>query len=158
VRNVTRRAFLRNTTAVAGGVAAAGILRRPSAAAEFTWRYANNTVPNHPVNTQLAIAVQNISEESGGRMQVEVFPNNQLGGDTDVLSQLRMGAIQLFNLSGVILGTFVPVASINGVGFAFKDYDQVWAAMDGALGAFVRNAISRSGLVALERMWDNGYR
>ena len=30
--------------------------------------------------------------------------------------------------------------------------------MDGALGAFVRNAISRSGLVALERMWDNGYR
>ncbi len=154
----TRRAFLRHSTAVAGGVVAAGILRRRAGAAEFTWRYANNTVSNHPVNTQLAIAVQKIREESGGRVEIEVFPNNQLGGDTDVLAQLRMGAIQLFNLSGVILGTFVPVASINGIGFAFRDYDQVWAAMDGELGAFVRGAIAKSGLVALERMWDNGYR
>ena len=33
----------------------------------------------------------------------------------------------------------VPAAAINAVGFAFKDYDQVWAAMDGPVGAFVRN-------------------
>jgi len=31
----------------------------------------------------------------------------------------------------------VPVASINGVGFAFKDYSQVWPRMDGALGALL---------------------
>jgi tripartite ATP-independent transporter DctP family solute receptor len=52
----------------------------------------------------------------------------------------------------------VPLASINGIGFAFKDYDQVWSAMDGALGAFIRTAIGKSGLYAFATMWDNGYR
>ena len=65
-------------------------------------------------------------------MEMQLFPNSQLGGDTDMLSQLRTGAIQMFNLSGLILATFVPVAAINGIGFAFKDYEQVWTAMDGA--------------------------
>jgi tripartite ATP-independent transporter DctP family solute receptor len=91
-------------------------------------------------------------------VDIQVFPNSQLGGDTDMLSQLRTGAIQMFNLSGLILSTFVPLASINGIGFAFKDYDQVWGAMDGALGALIRGTIAKSGLYALAAMWDNGYR
>jgi len=52
----------------------------------------------------------------------------------------------------------VPVASINGIGFAWKSYDQIWPAMDGELGAHVRGAIAKVGLYAFERMWDNGYR
>ncbi len=55
-------------------------------------------------------------------------------------------------------GPLVPVASINGIGFAFKSYDQVWPAMDGSLGAHVRAAIDKAGLHAFESMWDNGYR
>ena len=35
----------------------------------------------------------------------------------------------------------MPVAAISAVGFAFTNYDQVWAAMDGELGAYVRTAI-----------------
>ena len=103
-------------------------------------------------------AVDKIKQKSGGRMEIQLFPNSQLGGDSDMLSQLRTGAIQMFNLSGLILATYVPVASINGIGFAFKDYDQVWPAMDGALGAFVRSAIAKAGLYAFNNMWDNGYR
>ncbi|HEX2654257.1 MAG TPA: TRAP transporter substrate-binding protein [Xanthobacteraceae bacterium] len=155
---ITRRNFLQTTSAAASGVAAFGILTRPGDAAEITWRYANNNVEAHPVNIRLREAVEKIRQESSGRMEVQLFPNNQLGGDTDMLSQLRTGAIQLFNLSGLILSTFVPVASINGIGFAFQNYNQVWSAMDGALGAYVRGGIEKAGLFALEKMWDNGYR
>jgi tripartite ATP-independent transporter DctP family solute receptor len=87
-----------------------------------------------------------------------VFPNNQLGSDTDMLSQLRSGALEFFTLSGLILSTLVPVASINGVGFAFKDYGQVWPTMDGALGTLVRGEIAKRGLYAFAKMYDNGYR
>ena len=52
----------------------------------------------------------------------------------------------------------MPPASINGVGFAFKSYDQVWAAMDGKLGAYVRSEIGKRGLVAFEHPFDNGFR
>src|SRR5260221_13246107 len=99
---MTRRVFLR-TTRAATGVAAFGILARRGDAAEFTWRYANNMVAAHSMNVRLQQAMKRIREESGGRMEIQIFPNNQLGGDTDVLSQLRTGVTQLFNLSGLIL-------------------------------------------------------
>ena len=158
MRSINRRKLLQAGTGAAGGIAAFGILTRRGDAAEFTWRYANNNVAQHPMNVRLREAVERIREQSGGRVDIQIFPNSQLGGDTDMLSQLRTGAIQMFNLSGLILSTFVPLASINGIGFAFKDYDQVWSAMDSALGAFIRAAIGKSGLYAFGAMWDNGYR
>ena len=158
MRTLSRRRFMQTTGAAASGVAAFGILTRPGDAAEFTFKYANNLVVTHPVNVRLKEAVDKIREQSSGRMEVQIFPNSQLGGDTDVLSQLRTGAIQMFNLSGLILAIYVPLASINGVGFAFKDYGQVWPAMDGALGALIRDAIGKAGLTAFDKMWDNGYR
>ena len=154
MRTISRRRLLRTGTTAA----AFGILTRRGDAAEFSWRYANNNVVQHPMNVRLREAVERIREQSSGRMDIQIFPNSQLGGDTDMLSQLRTGAIQLFNLSGLILSVFVPLASINGLGFAFKDYDQVWSAMDGKLGELIRAAVAKSGLYGFAAMWDNGYR
>jgi tripartite ATP-independent transporter DctP family solute receptor len=75
-----------------------------------------------------------------------------------MLSQLRAGALEFQTLSPLILATLVPVASINGIGFAFNDYDTVWRTMDGKLGAFVRGEIGKRGLTAMDNMWDNGFR
>jgi len=152
---ITRRTFVGSATTAA---AASLILPRPARAAEFSYKYANNVPVDHPINVRAREAAAAIKAESKGRVVIEIFPNNQLGGDTDMLSQVRTGGIQFFTLSGLILATLVPVASINGVGFAFKDYKQVWGAMDGDLGAHVRGAIDKAGLHAFEKMWDNGYR
>jgi tripartite ATP-independent transporter DctP family solute receptor len=57
-----------------------------------------------------------------------------------------------------VIATLVPTAAISAVGFAFADYDQVWKAMDGALGAHVRAAIAKVNLHAFETIWDNGFR
>jgi tripartite ATP-independent transporter DctP family solute receptor len=81
-----------------------------------------------------------------------------LGSDTDTLSQLRSGGVEFFTLSGLILSTLVPAASINGMGFAFPNYDTVWKAMDGELGAYIRSQIAKANLVVLEKIWDNGFR
>src|SRR3954454_23414243 len=121
MHHLNRRKFLRTTAAAATGVASFGILTRRGDAAEFNWRYANNNVAAHPMNVRIGEAVAKIREQTNGRVEIQVFPSSQLGGDTDALSQLRPGAIELFNLSGLSLSTFIPVASINGVGFAFKD-------------------------------------
>jgi len=129
------------------------------AAPQFVYKYANNLPATHPMNIRANEMAENIKKESGGRIEIQVFPNNQLGSDTDMLSQIRSGAIQFFTLSPGILSTFVPQAFINGVGFAFKDYDTVWAAMDGDLGKYVRGEIAKTGnLFAFDKIWDNGFR
>ena len=133
--------------------------RNALAAAEFTFKYGNNLPLTHPMNARANEMAAAINAESKGRIDFQVFPNNQLGNDTDMLSQVRSGALDFFTLSPLILGTLVPAAQISGVGFAFKDYGQVWAAMDGDLGAHVRKQIAASSsLFAFDKIWDNGYR
>ncbi|MDE2364491.1 MAG: TRAP transporter substrate-binding protein [Hyphomicrobiales bacterium] len=152
-----RRKFV--TAAAVTAVSAPAILRVTRAgAAEYQLKIANNSPETHPLTVRMREAAANIAKDTGGKVDLQVFPNNQLGGDTDMLSQLRSGALEFFSLSGLILATLVPAASINGVGFAFPNYDKVWAAMDGDLGAHVRAQIDKSGLYAFEKMWDNGFR
>src|SRR5919202_1964592 len=142
----------------AASVFAANVIPTRARAAEFTYKFANNAPVDHPINIAARKAAESIREDSGGRLEIQIFPNNQLGGDTDMLSQVRSGAIEFFTLSGLILSTLVPVASINGIGFAVKSYDDVWAAMDGELGAHIRANIAKAGLLAMDKIWDNGYR
>jgi tripartite ATP-independent transporter DctP family solute receptor len=153
--SISRRALLAGTGAFAG-TSVFSIKR--ARAAEFTYKYANNLPVTHPMNIRANEAAEKIKAETGGRFELQVYPDNQLGSDTDVLSQLRSGAVEFFTLSGLILATLVPAASINGLGFAFPDYDTVWRAMDGDLGAYIRGQIGKAGLVAMEKIWDNGFR
>jgi TRAP-type transport system periplasmic protein len=153
---VTRRTLL----AAAGSTLATAPFVRicPAQAAEFTYKYANNLPPSHPMNRRASQAAEKIKTETNGRVQVDIFPNGELGSDTSMLSQLRSGAVEFFTLSGPILSILVPVASVNGIGFAFADYDAVWRAMDGELGAYVRAQIAKTDLVAMDKIWDNGFR
>lgn len=154
---LTRRSALRRLGAVPALAFASGfpLIAR---AADYTLKYGNNLPVTHPLNIRAEEAAQRILKESNGRVDIKIFPNNQLGGDTDMLAQVRSGGIDFFTPSALVIATLVPVAAINAVGFAFKDYNQVWSAMDGALGAHVRAAIAQRRLYAFEKMWDNGFR
>jgi tripartite ATP-independent transporter DctP family solute receptor len=99
-----------------------------------------------------------IGSESKGRVDFQIYPSSQLGSDTDTLSQIRSGAVDFFTLSPLILGTYISAAQISGIGFAFKDYEQVWKAMDGDLGSYVRKQIDATPLFAFEKIWNGGFR
>jgi TRAP-type transport system periplasmic protein len=151
--NITRRRL-----GLSAALAAPAFLSRRADAAEFTYKFATNQPVEHPSNQRAQQAIDRIREQTHGRLQIRLFPNNQLGGDTDMLSQLRSGAIHFFPLSGQVLQTIVPVAGANGLGFAFKDYDTVWAAMDGDFGGYIRQKVAGAGLYTFPKIWDNGFR
>lgn len=118
-----------------------------------------NDLPNsHPVNTRLREAIAAIGAETQGSVAIELFPNNQLGGDPGMLSQIRSGAIELATFPGTVMSTLLPVMALPGVGFAYTDYDKVWASMDGALGNFLRGQVAKAGLHPFDAVWDNGFR
>jgi tripartite ATP-independent transporter DctP family solute receptor len=154
----SRRTLLKASaaSAVVSGIGAPMVARAQTA--EFTYKFANNLPESHPFVARAREMAAAIKTETNGRFDMQVFPNNQLGSDTDMLSQLRSGGVEFFTLSGLILATLVPAASINGIGFAFPDYPTVWNAMDGDLGGFVRGEIKKSGLEVMDKIWDNGFR
>jgi TRAP-type transport system periplasmic protein len=144
---------------LAGALALPFLGRSARADAEFSYKIGTSTPAAHPFNTRLMQVGDRIGHESNGRMELHVFPDSQLGGDNDLLSQARSGAIEFCQPTGQILSSILPVAAINAMGFVFSDYKQVWAAMDGDLGRLVRGQIiAKAGLVPMERMWDLGFR
>ncbi len=155
--SLSRRHLLVGSTALLGGAVAAPFVARAQGA-QFTYKYANNLPETHPMNVRAREMAAAIKQETSGAFDLQIFPSSQLGSDTDTLSQIRAGGVEFFTLSGLILSTLVPAASINGMGFAFPDYDTVWKAMDGDLGAYVRGQIAKTNLIALEKIWDNGFR
>ncbi len=155
MKKMTRRALLGSASVVC----AAAILTRPAnAAADFEFKLGVNTPDTHPLTIRLTEAAREAAARSAGRLAVTVFANSQLGGDPEMLSQLRAGGIELLAAPSMTLSTLVPLSGLPSVGFAFQSYDQVWSAMDGGVGDLVREAIGRAGIVPMKKIWDNGFR
>ena len=150
----TRRALL----AGAAAFPVLTMLKWPASAAEFELKYATGQDPSHPVNLRAQEALTRIREATSGRVDIKLFPANQLGSDTDLLTQVRNGSVEFFNLSSLILATLVPISGITSVGFAFKNYDEVWGAMDGQLGDHIRSEIAKTPIFTVSKIWDNGFR
>jgi TRAP-type C4-dicarboxylate transport system substrate-binding protein len=87
---ITRRSVL-------GASAAAplcAILKGQASAAELRYRLATGQDPTHPVNVRAQEAIDRIRMATGGRLDIKLFPANQLGSDTDLLTQVRRGGVE----------------------------------------------------------------
>ena len=158
MRAVSRRWLLRSAV---GAIAAGSVLKSPAVraqAAPIKLKFGNDLPATHSVNVRLKEAIDAITADTKGQLAISLFPNNQLGSDTDMMTQLRSGALEFATMPGTVLSTLIPTASLTGVGFAFTNYDKVWAAMDGEVGSFIRRNIEKVGLVPFEAVWDNGFR
>ncbi|SMH46673.1 TRAP transporter substrate-binding protein [Azospirillum agricola] len=151
---LSRRALMQ-TAAVAG---AATMLTRPARAAEYTFKIASDIPASHPCNVRAQEAADRILKETNGRVEIKLFPNNQLGSGPDMLSQLRSGALEMFIYSTQLVAPLVPATALPGIGFAFKDTDAALGALDGDLGAYLRKQMEKVGLIAMPRIWTSGYR
>jgi tripartite ATP-independent transporter DctP family solute receptor len=127
-------------------------------AAEYTFKVAHPLAANHPTNLRLQEAADKIAKDSDGKIELRLFPNNQLGGEVDLLNQVRSGAVEIFVVGGLVASSVVPMAALDGVGFAFKNSASVLKAMDGKLGAHIRAALMQANLYATGTIWDYGFR
>jgi tripartite ATP-independent transporter DctP family solute receptor len=152
-----RRTVLKQLAGLAATTAVPGVVF--AQAGKFTLKIAISLPESHPTPTALKAACADILKESNGRLAIEVYPNGQLGSDTDTVSQVRSGAIDFVcTAGGTIWGNLVPVAAISTIAFAFPDYATVWKAIDGDLGAHIRTGFDKVNLVPVGKTFDHGFR
>jgi len=155
----TRRQALLAAAAAAAVATPAMMMPRLTRAAEYNLKFATNLPTSHPLNIRALEAADRIAKDTDGQVRIALFPNSQLGADSDMLSQLRAGAIDFFTVSGVnVLSQMVPVSSMYGLGFAFASDDAVHQALDGDLGNYLRAQFTKVGLLAMDTIWSSGFR
>jgi tripartite ATP-independent transporter DctP family solute receptor len=153
--SMTRRKF---TVSIASAIPGFLLINPQARAADFNWKASTSVAIDHPLNIRLSEAAKRINEQSGGKIDLKVFPSAQLGGDVDVLSQTLSGAVTFQMIGPITAAGRAPLGSLHGIGFAFKDYNQVWAAMDGEVGAIERQALDKAGYYTFPKYFDNGFR
>ena len=71
-----------------GAAAATALAARPARAANhYVMKFGIDLPPDHPTTKGVVAAGEAIKSKSDGAVEVQVFPNNQLGDDTHMLVQ-----------------------------------------------------------------------
>lgn len=147
---------------VTGGIAALAtinVIPRPARAAQFEYKAGHDTPVDYPETVRARAMWDAVRRETGGRLDVKVFPASQLGSDPAMLEQVRSGAIQFYMTSGTVLGAVVPVAGMTGVPFAFRSPREAWDTFAGPLGAYVRKEVeAKTETIVLPDQWELGFR
>lgn len=152
--NLNRRMLLAGGLIAPAALAACG--KGPDA--EIVWRLGTNLPATHPLSARIKEAADSIYAKSNHRLLIEVYPSSQLGSDADMLAQVRAGAIQMLSISGLIMSILAPITALSGIGFAFNDRQQLFAAMDGEVGNVIKAGLAEKHLITTPKVFESGFR
>jgi len=145
-------------------VSAAGslvVFGRRIRAAEFVFSQYHNQVDRSPLHRQLVAMWNDIRAETRGRVDTQVFAqnNNIPGSDPQALRMLVAGEIQFFTLMGGVLDRVVPTTAVQDMPFAYRSAEHAFQVMDGPLGAYLRSEMAAKGIQGFATgVFDNGMR
>ncbi|UCE41710.1 MAG: TRAP transporter substrate-binding protein [Candidatus Aminicenantes bacterium] len=100
--------------------------------------------PHEPQVRAVELFKQTIEEKSGGKVKVEIYPNNQLGNQRDVVEGIQLGTIQMSNIASVLAG-FVRELNIFELPFLFENKDHFYAVLDSEIGEGLKPAFEKRG-------------
>jgi|SRR5579871_167655 len=147
----------RLAAAMAGAMAgAAWLTSKDARAAVFRYRLGSSQPHDSPNGIRLKEMADRIRADTGGQLQIEVYPDGKLGSDSAMLDMVRRNELELY-IAGNVLGPLVPVTELPGLPFIFKNTAQVFDALDGDLGDHIRAELRGTGLYAFRYAFDNGF-
>ncbi len=97
-----------------------------------------------------------VEELTGGRIEVQVFDNAQLGGERDMMEQLQAGVLHMAYISP-IFATVDPAINVMDLPFLFANAEHVDKVIDGGIGMDLLKDLPDKGLVPLA-YYENGFR
>lgn len=98
-----------------------------------------------------------VTKRTGGRYQIEQYPNSALGGEVEMLKAVQLGTVDLAFITGAPLPNFMPDIGVFNIPFLFRDAKHAHAVLDGPIGQSYLAKFRGKDLVALA--WgENGMR
>jgi TRAP-type transport system periplasmic protein len=135
-------------------VTAAGFvapLLRPAHAADapITLKLAHPDTTLHPVQTVALRFAKLVEERTGGAIRVRVFPNGQLGTETNIVSGLTTGIVDITIHTAGYIGTMFPQVQALDLPFLFKDEAAAERLLAGPIGQQIIGGMPANGVYGL---------
>jgi tripartite ATP-independent transporter DctP family solute receptor len=91
---------------------------------------AHNLSESHITSMALESFAELVEEESSGRIKIQIFPNGQLGSETEVLEQLMAGVVDMTRVSAPGLATYNEGYHTFGLPYIFDDTQNFYDVMN----------------------------
>lgn len=123
---------------------------RPAAAADRTLRFGHIWPPEGGWGGAAQRFAELVSQRTGGKIAVKVFPASQLGNERELEEGLQIGNVD-FTFGGPgVLTNFDPAIGIFDMPFMFRDYPHANRVMDGPIGQQVWDSLrTKAGIRVL---------
>ena len=100
-----------------------------------------------------------VESQSGGEMEVKIYPAGQLGSMRELVESTQLGAIQVVCSYSAVAAIFSPKAELMAAPFLFASAPEAWHVQDGPFGRELAQAILKdSKLRVLAYGEANGFR
>ena len=88
----------------------------------------------HPVHKGMEFMAERVSEKSGGRLQIEIYPSQQLGTERQCLELLQIGSLAMTKVSAAVMENFAPNIQVLSLPYIFRDKEHGYKVLDGEVG------------------------
>ncbi len=85
-----------------------------------------------------------VEEKTLSKIRVDIYPNNQLGNQRDIVEGIQLGTVEMSNIASVMAG-FVPELNIFELPFLFENRGHFYAVLDSTIGTDLKSAFERRG-------------
>lgn len=138
--------FLRTTALGALGAVAIGFAPTPASALDMTIATFHPRSGTADVES-LFHYKELVEKASEGEIQVKVFYGGTLGGERELVEQLKLGTVHLCLGGWGTRGAYVKNIMPWGVPYLFSNQDQIMATVKGRLGDEIKKAFAKEGII-----------
>jgi tripartite ATP-independent transporter DctP family solute receptor len=121
-------------------------------AAQQRLRIAGNFALDHSSTLAVEQFKKDVEAATKGQLIIETFPNMQLGGAQENVSQTRAGTIAMTWVGMAFLSRTVPELEAVSLPFMFPSREVAYKVMDGPMGDVLNQKLADKGFVALGYM------
>ncbi|MDF1608878.1 TRAP transporter substrate-binding protein [Hoeflea sp. YIM 152468] len=121
-------------------VCAAGLMATSAMAAEMTLKLghlANEDNPWHKASVKFGEELNSLTD---GRIEVQVFPNESLGKEIDLINGMQLGTVDM-TITGESLQNWAPMAALLAVPYAYKSIEHMDEVAGGEIGEQIKAQI-----------------
>jgi tripartite ATP-independent transporter DctP family solute receptor len=120
-------------------------------------RFGNVVQPDAPLAKGMQKFAEIVAAKSGGKIKVQVIGGGALGSESQQLSSVQGGVLDMTLPSATIMGSAVKDFTMLDFPFSFTKEEQVDALVDGPWGKAVMARLPEKGAIGLG-FWETGFR
>jgi len=95
-----------------------------------------------------------VEKKTQGQLKVIIYPRNQLGGNRELLEQVKMGSLDMTLMGLGTLGYMVEEYNFMQIPFAFRSQDHIYKVLDSEIGKTIHKTVGAKGFFLLNQKWD----